>query len=91
MAETLQIPVQKLERARPVCGFDGRATKPITDSITVPIQVGDHYAPLNVLYLANLGNVDLIIGKAWLQSHGVIINVHQGELSFKPGVYQHPC
>lgn len=53
----------KLTRPKPLVGFDGRESRPVREAIVLPLQIRDHLQQSAVLYIADIGHHDLIIGK----------------------------
>ena len=69
----------KLLRPRYVRGFNGETAPPITHAIYPQLQVQGHTEYQCPLFITALGTHSLILGKAWMKQHGVVLDmIHDG-------------
>ena len=81
-------PVELL-KPRPIQGFDGTAAPPITHAIYPRLQVNNHVEDLCPLFITRLGTHSLILGKAWMKQHGVVLDMISDNILFTSGHCQH--
>jgi hypothetical protein len=81
-------PVELL-KPRPIQGFDGAAAPPITHAIYPCLQVQDHIEYQCPLFITTLGKHSLILGKAWMKQHGVVLDMINDAIWFTGGHCTH--
>jgi len=75
----------KLLKPRPIQGFNGTAAPPITYAIYPRLQVNDHVEDLCLLFITRLGTHSLILGKAWMKQHSVVLDLISDNILFTGG------
>ena len=74
ICENLGINPIPLLRPKPIKGFDGHlATRPITHAIYPGLTVQDHSELTAPMLITPLGQYPIILGKPWLNQHGVVL------------------
>ena len=90
LCEELGLEPYKLPRPKPLRGFDGKlADKPITHCLLPNLIIQDHQESTCPMLIATLGNHDFILGKPWMNRHGVILDLLTDKLLFRPGHCHH--
>ena len=90
VCDILQISFIQLPKPKPIRGFDGKSAPSITHAIYSMLTVQDHTKLLAPFLIMKLGQYLLILGKPWMQKHGVILDMSCDKLTFWPGHCQHP-
>ena len=90
VCDVLQIFFIQLAKPKPIRGFDGKPISLITHAIYPTLTVQGHTKSLALFLVTKLGQHLLILGKLWMQKHGVILNMSCDKLTFWPEHYQHP-
>ena len=90
VCDVLQISFIQLAKPKPIRGFDGKPAPPITHVIYLTLIVQGHTKLLALFLIMKLGQHSLILGKPWMQKHGVILDISCDKLTFWPGHCQHP-
>ncbi len=85
VCQTLEIKPQRLTKPKPIQGFDGRATQPVTYAIYPTLSVGSHTESLAPLLITKLGYHRMILGRPWMKKHGVLQDIINDYISFSPG------
>ena len=74
-----------LLKPKPIRGYDGQFSKrPITHAIYPSLKVQDHTERTAPLLITTLGQHPVILGKTWLNTHGVVIDMHEDRLICGP-------
>ena len=77
-------------RPKPIRGYDGKlCEKPISHAIYPNLLVQNHFERLAPLLITPLGQHSMILGKTWLNTHGVLIDMLDDKLIFDPKRCQH--
>ena len=79
----------ELPRPKPIRGYDGRLGPPVTHGVITHMRVGNHLETTCLLYITPLANHSIILGKAWMKQHGVILDLLTETLYFRPGHCSH--
>lgn len=88
--EELHLEPVPLPRPRPIRGYDGKlAKKPITHCLLPNLTVNGHKESTCPMLIADLGTHDVILGKPWLNRHGVLLDMLKDKLLFVPGRCNH--
>ena len=90
VCDVLQISFIQLAKLKPIREFDGKPAPPITHAIYLTLTVQGHTKLLAPFLITKLGQYPLILGKPWMQKHGVILNMNCDKLTFWPRHCQHP-
>ena len=85
----LKISFLPLAKPKPLKGFDGKPARPITHAIYPTLTVQGHSELLAPMLITSLGQHPIILGKPWMQKHGVILDMSCDKLTFWPGYCQH--
>lgn len=89
ICEKLQIQPILLPKPKPIRGYDGRlADKPIIDMILPKLIVHGHEEATCPILIADLQH-DMILGKPWMNKHGVLLDMMVDKLLFVPGRCNH--
>lgn len=84
LCEQLQIEPVPLAQARPLRAYNGQlAPKPITHAIYPTLAVNGHSEQTCPMLIVPLGNHRIIIGKPWMNKHGVILDMKYDRLVYK--------
>jgi formylmethanofuran dehydrogenase subunit E len=75
-------PVELL-RPKPLRGFDGKTANPITHAIYPRLRIGNHEQSACPMFIADLGQHDIILGRPWMKQHKVLLDMGKDELTFK--------
>ena len=86
----LQISFIQLAKLKPIKGFDGKPAPSIIYAIYPTLTMQGHTKLLAPFLITKLGQHLLILGKPWMQKHGVILDMSCDKLTFWPGHCQHP-
>ena len=79
-----------LSQPRNVRGFDGNVSpNPITHALYPILTVQNHTELTTPMLITSLGQHQIILGKPWMNSHGVVLDMQFDQLSFKPGACDH--
>ena len=89
VCDVLQISFIQLAKLKPIKRFDGKPAPPITHTIYLTLTVQGHTKLLALFLITKLEQHLLILGKPWMQKHGVILDISCNKLAFWPGHYQH--
>lgn len=90
VCEKLRIEPVPLSRPKPLRGFDGKLSrKPITHMILPSLTVQGHKEASCPMLIAPLGQHDIILGKPWMNKHGVILDILRDKILFAPGRCDH--
>ena len=90
VCDILQISFIQLAKPKPIRGFDGKPAPSITHAIYLTLTVQGHTELLAPFLITKLGQHPLILGKSWMQKHGVILSMSCDKLTFWPRHCQHP-
>ena len=89
VCELLDISAVALRKPKALRGFDGKLVPSITHAIYPTLQVQDHFETTCPLLITNLGQHPIILGKPWLNRHGVVLDMSMNKLIFVPGRCSH--
>lgn len=89
VCKRLKISPFTLKRPKPLKGFDGKLSEPITQSINPTLQVQGHSELTAPMLITTLGQYEVILGKPWLQKHAVWVHPVTNELLFTPKYCDH--
>ena len=90
VCDNLRIEPIPLSKPRPIKGFDDKLTRQlITHMINSSFIVQDHTESLCPMLITKLSNHPIIIGKSWMNKHGVILNMMYDKLIFVPDRCSH--
>ena len=89
VCHVLKISLLPLAKPKPLKGFDGKPARPITHAIYPTLTVQGHSKLLAPMLVTLLGQHLIILGKPWMQKHGVILDMSCDKLTFWPGHCQH--
>jgi predicted aspartyl protease len=79
-----------LSKPIPIGGYDGQLSKRlITHAIYPNLMTQDHTERTAPLLITTLGQHPIILGKTWLNTHGVIIDLRTDKLVFPPNRCNH--
>ena len=78
-----------ITKSKPLKRFDKRPAKPITHAIYPILTVQDYSTLLAPMLVTLLSQHPIILGKPWMQKHGVILNMSCSKLIFWPNHCQH--
>ena len=67
------LPMTPLEEIQELIAADGHAMKPITETVTITMKLKDHIEEIT-MFVANIGNHDVILGIPWLEQHNPAID-----------------
>ena len=73
----------KLARLSGCIIFEGKQIRPIIHVLYLPMSLGDHHMELNAFYVLSKSKYPVIIGKRWIENHGMLLDVKKGEVYFK--------
>ena len=88
--DVLKISFIQLAKPKSIRGFNGKSAPPITYAIYPTVMVQSHTKLLASFLITKLGQHPLILGKLWMQKHGVILDMSYDKLAFWPEHCQHP-
>ena len=89
VCDVLQISFIQLVKPKPIKRFDSKPAPPITHTIYSTLTVQGHIELLVPFLVTKLGQHPLILGKPWMQKHGVILDMSCDKLAFWLRHYQH--
>ena len=90
LCDKLGLEPYALPKPKPLRGFDGRlARSPITHCLLPNLIVQDHHESTCPMLIAPLGSHDFILGKPWMNKHGVLLDLLTDKLLFHPGHCSH--
>ena len=89
ICKKLEIQPQRLTKPKPIQGFDGRATQPITHAIYPTLSVGNHTKSLVPLLITKLGQHPMILGRPWMKKYGILLDMINDFITFSPGYCTH--
>lgn len=90
VCEKLQIARVRLDRPRPVEGYDGQvAPKPITHAIYPTLTVEGHKELTAPMFITRLGHQGAILGSPWMTCHGVWPDLINHSIVFTPNFCDH--
>ena len=72
-----------LLKPKSLTGFDGRHAPPIIHAIYLKLTIGLHSELTAFLLITDLGSHPIILGKSWMNRHGVILDMAYDKLIFK--------
>ena len=76
VSEYLDIVPIPLSKARYLSEFDGKIRKkPVTHALYVHMRVGNHFELTVPMFITQLGNQHIILGKPWMNSHKVFLDM----------------
>ena len=81
----LQISFIPLSRPRLLKAYDGRPAEPITHAIYPTFTVQNLVEHTTPMLVTRLGNHPIILGKPWMNRHGVYLDILLDELVYMPG------
>jgi hypothetical protein len=84
VCKTLSIQPIPLSRPKPIRGFNGHLAKPITHAIYPSLTIQSHSERTAPLLITRLGQHPMILGKTWLNTHGVLTDMLHDKLIFRP-------
>ena len=67
-ARHLNLERTPLRRTQEVVAADGRAMKPISETVTVQLKIDEHIERIT-MFVADIGNYSIILGMPWLKIH----------------------
>jgi hypothetical protein len=79
----------KLIKPKNIEGFNGAAAPIVTHAIYPRLQIRDHVESLCPLFITTLGKHSIILGKAWMKQHGVMLDMVNDQVIFTKGHCQH--
>ena len=82
MCDVLQISFIQLAKSKPIRGFNGKLAPPIIHAIYLTLTVQGHIKLLAPFLITKLDQHPLILGKSWMQKHGVILDMSCDKLTF---------
>ena len=89
ICESLEIEPLPLSTPKLLRGYDGRLSKkPITHFILPALIVNGHRESICPMLIAPLQH-DMILGKPWMNKHGVVLDMLRDKLLFVPGRCKH--
>lgn len=89
VCQVLQIKTQRLIKPKPIQGFDGKVTKPITYAIYPTLTIGNYTKSLTLVLMTKLGIHPMILCRPQMKKHGVYINMINDSITFWPEHYIH--
>ncbi len=90
VSEYLDIVPIPLPKPRYLSRFDGKIRKkPVTHALYVHMRVGNHFELTVPMFITQLGNQDIILGKSWINSHKVVLDMSDDRIIFLPGRCDH--
>ena len=89
ISDVLKILFLPLAKPKPLKGFNEKPARPITHAIYPTLTVQSHSELLAPMLVTSLGQHPIILGKPWMQKHGVILDMSCDKLTFWPGHCQH--
>ena len=83
VSEYLDIIPIPLPKPRYLSGFDGKIRKkPVTHALYVHMRVGNHFELTVPMFITQLGNQHIILGKPWMNSHKVFLDMSDDRIIF---------
>ena len=89
VCHVLQISFLPLAKSKPLKRFDEKPAWPITHAIYPTLTVQGHFELLVSMLVTSLGQYLIILGKPWMQKHGVILDMGCNKFTFWLGYCQH--
>ena len=89
VCNVVKISFLPLLKPKPLKSFDRKPARPITHAIYPTLTVQGHSELLAPMLVTSLGQHPIILGKPWMQKHGVILDMSCDKLTFWPGHCQH--
>jgi hypothetical protein len=89
VCEILDIQLIPLSRPKPIRGFNGYPAQPITHAIYPNLIIQSHFKRTASLLITRLGQHFMILGKTWLNSYKVLIDMLHDKLIFRPNRCDH--
>ena len=89
LSKKLGLPLKPLERPRGFRGFDGKESKDAQYLFFPRMKVFDHEQPSVTLICTPLGTHKVLLGKRWLRSHGIVLDLPKGEVLYRKGHCKH--
>ena len=89
VCDVLKILFLLLAKLKPLKSFDEKPARPITHAIYPTLTVQGHSKLLAPMLVTSLGQHPIILGKPWMQKHGVILDISCDKFTFWPGHCQH--
>ena len=84
LCELFSISSISLIKPKPIWGFNEKHSTPIMHQILIDLQITDHSKLFCSLLIIMLSQHDIILGKTWMNHHGVLLNMSADELHFLP-------
>lgn len=81
-------PIQLL-KPKNIKGFNGATAPLVTHAIYPRLRIGDHVESLCPLFITTLGKHSIILGKAWMKQHGVLLDMVNDRVMFTKDHCQH--
>ena len=82
----LNIEPLPLSKPKPLRGYNGKLSeKPITHFILPGLTVNGHKEGSCPMLIAPLGHHNVILGKPWMNKHGVLLDMIRDKILFVPG------
>ncbi len=89
ICEKLQIEPVPLPKPKPLRGYDGKLSpNPITHCILPGIDIDGHRESTCPILIAPIAH-DMILGKPWMNKHGVVLDMMVDKILFVPGRCKH--
>ena len=90
LCDELGLESYALPKSKPLRGFDGKLSrKPITHCLLPNLIIQGHHESTCPMLIAPLGNHDFILGKPWMNMHGVLLDLLKDKLIFRPDHCSH--
>ena len=89
VCEKLRINFVILPWFKHVNGFDGRLVKSIIHVIYLTLTVQNHSELFIFMFITKIGAHSLILGKSWMNTHGVVLDMQVDKIIFKSGRCTH--
>jgi hypothetical protein len=89
VCSALGIQPNPLLRPKPIRGFDGHLARPITYAIYPSLTIQSHSERTAPLLITRLGQHPMILGKTWLNTYGVLLDMLHDKLIFRPSRCDH--
>jgi len=78
----LEIAPIDLIKPKPLKGFNGKKARAITQAIFPNLSFQDYTETLYYLYITDLGEHPIILGKPWMNKYGVILDMATDTIRF---------
>ena len=90
VCDMLQIQPMRLSKPKRIHGIDENESKAVTHAIYTPLKIHDHTESRCCMYITDLDQHSVILGRPWMKKYGVVIDTANDKLAFKPGYCTHP-